>query len=210
MDSYSTTFQSWDKVAALYEAKFMHLELYNDSYDKLCDIVATQSPKVLEIGCGPGNITRYLLSKRPDLHIEAIDISPNMIQLAQANNPAAHFRVLDCREIDTIGAVYDVVVCGFCMPYLAVADCAKLINDIAGLLLDRGIFYFSTIEGAHSKSGYETGSSGDKMFVYYYDEGFLYKQLELSGFEVVELLKLPYRRTEEEVSTHLIYIARKK
>ena len=39
--------------------------------------------KIWEIGCGPGNITKYILSKLPDLNIFGIDIAPNRIELAK-------------------------------------------------------------------------------------------------------------------------------
>ena len=42
--------------------------------------------QVLEIACGPGNITKYISRLRPDFQITAIDLSPNMIELAKANN----------------------------------------------------------------------------------------------------------------------------
>lgn len=32
---YKETFEIWNKVASLYQEKFMNLDLYNDSYDKI-------------------------------------------------------------------------------------------------------------------------------------------------------------------------------
>ncbi len=45
---------------------FMNLDLYNDSYDTFCDQVKIKNATILEIGCGPENITKYLLKKRLD------------------------------------------------------------------------------------------------------------------------------------------------
>src|SRR5690606_38021251 len=101
MDRYQITFQTWDKVAEVYQDIFMDMALYNNTYDAFCSLIRNPNPRIFEIGCGPGNITRYLLSKRPDFKIEAIDIAPKMIKLAKTNNPQATFRVMDCREIDT-------------------------------------------------------------------------------------------------------------
>ena len=93
MDSYKITFQTWDKVATMYQDKFMNMDLYNDTYDAFCNLIKKSNPKIFEIGCGPGNITKYMLSKRPDFEIEAIDMAPNMIKLAKENNPTANFRI---------------------------------------------------------------------------------------------------------------------
>jgi len=70
-------------VASSYEDKFMDFDLYNDTYDFFTEQITTNNPKILEIGCGPGNITKYVLGKRPDLKLTAIDIAPNMIKLAK-------------------------------------------------------------------------------------------------------------------------------
>lgn len=209
-DPYKETFSTWNKIAGIYQNKFMDLDLYNDTYDLFCEHLVKSQPKVLEIGCGPGNITKYLLSKRPDLNIEGIDIAPNMIELAKRNNPSADFKVMDCREIDQLTGKYNAVVCGFCMPYLSQKDCQKLIKDAAHLLKKRCVLYFSTIEGKYEESGYEEGSSEDRSYVYYYNEEFLMQQLQENKFELIRLIRKEYPKTSDTVSIHLIFIARKK
>lgn len=82
MDPYAQTAQTWDKIAGLYQDRFMDLTLYNQTYDALCQTLP-QNAKLLELGCGPGNITRYLLQMRPDLSILATDTSYNMLELAK-------------------------------------------------------------------------------------------------------------------------------
>ena len=116
MDRYKETFETWNKIAALYQDKFMDLDLYNDTYDYICSSLDKANPKILEIGCGPGNITKYLLSKRPDFDVFGIDIAPNMIELAKMNNPTASFAIMDCRQIDELETKYEGIVCGFCYP----------------------------------------------------------------------------------------------
>ena len=85
--------------------------------DLICNAVIKNKATILEIGCGPGNITKYLLSKRPDFNIFGIDIAPNMIELSKINNPKANFAVMDSRNISTIETKYDAMVCGFCLLY---------------------------------------------------------------------------------------------
>ena len=207
LDKYKTTFETWNKVASLYQEKFMDLDLYNDTYDLLCKQINSDA-NILEIGCGPGNITRYLLSKFPDLKMEGIDVAPAMIKLAKENNPFADFKVMDCREIDTLTKKYDAIVCGFCMPYLSKEDCEKLIKDSAILLNNGGIIYFSTIEGEYEKSGYEAGSRGDKAYVYYHTEKHLKKTLKENNLELVELMRKEYPK-DGEMSVHIIFIGKK-
>ncbi len=118
MDRYKETFETWNKIASIYQDRFMDLDLYNDTYDYICNSVTKPNAKLLEIGCGPGNITKYLLTQRPDFDILGIDIAPNMIELAKKNNPSANFVVMDSRQINSLDKKYDGIIVGFCLPYL--------------------------------------------------------------------------------------------
>jgi 2-polyprenyl-3-methyl-5-hydroxy-6-metoxy-1,4-benzoquinol methylase len=170
MDKQATTISTYNKCAVAFQDKFMEMDLYYNSYDRFRDRVETENPRILEIACGPGNITRYLLSKRPDFNILATDLAENMVELAAKNNPTAEYKVMDCRDILSLNLKFDAIICGFCMPYLSDDECAKLIDDMAQLLNPRGTVYFSTMEGDDSRSGYETTSfsGNDQVYVYYH------------------------------------------
>jgi len=209
MDRHQEIINTWDKIAELYQSKFMDLDLYNDTYDFFCGLIEAQKPKILEIGSGPGNITRYLLQKRPDFRIEGIDTSPNMVVLAQANNPKAAFHVMDARDIDGLTTLFDGIVCGFCMPYLSEHDCVKLVEDCSHLLLDEGILYLSFVEGEKEKSGYQTNSQGDRMYFYYHPIESIADALALEYFKVQRLYHKNYLKGDGTHETHTIIIAKK-
>ncbi|MEO6611038.1 MAG: class I SAM-dependent methyltransferase [Chitinophagaceae bacterium] len=187
----------------------MNMDLYDDTYDLFCKSLEKQNSKILEIGCGPGNVTKYLLAKRPDFKIEAIDFAPNMIELARANNPTANFKILDCREVNTLASKFDGIICGFCIPYLSKKESSKLLKDCSSLLNPNGILYFSAIEGDYQKSGYEKGSTGDKAYVYYYEEDFLLGLLKEINFNLLGLCRKQYPKTPTTFSTDMIFVAKK-
>lgn len=209
MDPYKITFDTYDRIAQRYQEVFMDLDLYDDTYDRFCALLRPNA-SVLEIGCGPGNVTRCLLRRRPDLSVTAIDMAPAMLELAKANNPSVECLLMDCRDIGTIGRRFDAVLSGFCMPYLSQDDCVRLFDDSAQLLPSGGVFYGSAIEGDYSRSGFETGSTGDSVYVYYHDAGFLTKKLEDAGFHRIETLRKSYRTSAGEDSVHFILIAERK
>ena len=207
---YKETFETWNKVASLYQGKFMGLDIYNDTYDFICSTLNKPNSTILEIGCGPGNITKYLLSKRPDFEIFGIDIAPNMIKLAKENNPNASFAIMDSREISKIKTKYDGIVCGFCLPYLSPTDSEKLIFDANNLLNDNGLIYISFIEGGHNKSGFQVGSSGDRSYFYYHNLDKLKTQLLENSFDGLKIFKVEYKKSEAQKDIHTIVIAKKK
>ncbi|MDB5200216.1 MAG: Methyltransferase type 11 [Chitinophagaceae bacterium] len=209
MDTYQETFDTWNKVAKLYQDKFMDLDLYDDTYDTFCEEVKIENATILEIGCGPGNITKYLLNKRPDFRIEGIDISPNMIELAKANNPTVNFKVMDSREIDKLHSKFNGIICGFCLPYLSEFDSSKLVKDCGNLLNDKGVLYISFVEGEYSKSGFQTASSGDRTYFYFHTLESLRKELANNNFETIKLLNKNYKKSIATEEVHTIIIARK-
>ncbi|MEP7197149.1 MAG: class I SAM-dependent methyltransferase [Saprospiraceae bacterium] len=209
-DNYTETFKTWNKVALLYQDKFMDLDLYNDTYNFICNSITKDKAKILEIGCGPGNITKYLLSKRPDFDIFGIDIAPNMIELAERNNPTASFGIMDSRNIDEIKSKYDGIISGFCLPYISPTDSQKLIADCYNLLNENGLIYISFVEGDPSKSDFQVGSSGDRIYFYFYNLDELTEELQKNNFEKIKVFKVEYKKSENEIEIHTILTAKKK
>jgi len=209
MDNYEETFETWNKVASLYQEKFMDLDLYDDTYETVCGSVSKDKAALLEIGCGPGNITKYLLNKRPDFNIFGIDISPNMIELARKNNRAARFEIMDCRHISDLKSKFDGIICGFCLPYLSKTDSEALISDCYKLLTEQGLLYISFVEGDPEKSGFQVGSSGDRTYFYFYSLDYLTAILKKYNFDIIHEYKVFYKRTETDNEIHTILIAKK-
>ena len=205
---YKETFDTWNKVASLYQDTFMDLNIYDKTYDVICADLK-QNATILEIGCGPGNITRYLLSKRPDFKISGIDIAPNMIELARANNPNACFAIMDSREISNINHKYDGIIVGFCLPYLSCSESEKLIFDSKVLLHEQGLLYLSFVEGDPEKSGFQLASSGDRIYFYYHNLENLMVQLKANSFEDLKLIRVNYKKSAVENEMHTIIIATK-
>lgn len=209
MDRYKETFDTWNKIASLYQDKFMELDLYNDTYDFICNSIDKPNAKLLEIGCGPGNITKYLIAKRPDFDIFGIDIAPNMVELARQNNPTAHFAVMDSRQINNLDSTYDGIVCGFCLPYLSQTETNELISNSYDLLNDNGLLYLSFVEGDPDKSDFKSGSGG-RVYFYYHKLDDITSQLNSFKFGEIKLFKVKYKISETEFDTHTIMTAKKK
>lgn len=208
MDKYKETFETWNKVASLYQDKFMDLDLYDETYDFICHSISKENAKILEIGCGSGNITKYLLSQRPDFDILGIDIAPKMIELAKGNNPIAKFAVMDSRQINTLETKYDGIIAGFCLPYLSQIEASELISHSYELLNEKGLIYLSFVEGKPSESEFKMSSKGRVYFNYHLLEE-LKKQLINSKFDEFKTFKVEFKRSETESEIHTILIARK-
>ena len=209
MDKTKMAIDVFDKRANEYQAKFMDVGLYHDTFDLFCTSITKENAEILELACGPGNITRYLLNKRPDFKILGIDLAPNMIELAKRNNPTASFQCMDCRDIRLLGKKYDAVMCGFCLPYLSKEESVQLISDVYNLLESNGLLYISTMEDDYAKSGLESSSSGDQMFIHYHEADYLTQALLENGFKIIALQRKEYPKQDGSKTTDLVIIAGK-
>jgi len=212
MDKYEKTIETYNKVAKQFQNNFMDLDLYNDSFDKFCNIIEKQNADIFEIACGPGNITKYLLHQRPDFRIFGIDLSSSMIELAKENIANADFKLMDCRDISQIDERFDAIMCGFCLPYLTREEAAKLISDASELLNPNGLLYISTMEGDYNESGFETTSfSGqDEIYIHYHQADFLTDSLKKYGFNVVDIIRQDYPEPDGTLTTDMIILAQKE
>lgn len=208
MNKTKTAVDIFNKAAKTYQEKFMDVGLYADSLDLFCDALKNNT-EVLELACGPGNITKYLLDRKPDLKILATDLAPNMLELAKINNPQANCLLMDCRDLLRLNRTFDAIMCGFCLPYLSREDAVKLICDAEKILKPGGVIYLSTMEDDYSKSGPKAGSSGEEMYMHYHEEVYLRKALEENNFKVVLLQRKVYSSPSGEETTDLIIVAGK-
>jgi 2-polyprenyl-3-methyl-5-hydroxy-6-metoxy-1,4-benzoquinol methylase len=209
VDPYKENFETWNKIAQLYQDKFMDLDLYNTTYDLFCDTIVTKKTKVLELGCGPGNITKYIHSKRPDFTIEAIDVAPSMIELAKKNCPGVTFKVMDIRDINQLQSKYNAIICGFCIPYISQSELMQLITDCSQLMTKSGILYLSFVDGNYSDSGYQVGSSGDRTYFCFHSLADITNQLEKQRFKLLHLLPVLYSKNDGTKEVHTVIIAQK-
>ncbi|KJD35645.1 hypothetical protein PW52_07815 [Tamlana sedimentorum] len=208
-NKYIETFKSWSKVAQRYEDKFIDNELYDDTYKKFYNIIGKHNASILEIGCGPGNITRNILKLNPSFNILATDVSIAMINLAKKNCPKAKFKVLDCREIRVLKTKYDAIICGFTIPYLSYIDCNQLFSSIEKLLVEGGILYLSFVVGIYTGSGYISDSFGNRMYFYYHELEIICKELETNNLSVIEQFEKSVK-SNKSTESHIILLVKKR
>jgi predicted TPR repeat methyltransferase len=115
---------------------------------------------------------------------------------------------MDVRDIHQLANQYDGIMCGFCIPYLSKEDLNSLLIASKTLLKSNGIAYFSCIEGAYEKSGFESGSTGDRSFVYYYQEDFIRGLCSENGLVIADLFRMNFEKSNGIQENHILFIAK--
>ena len=205
MDKSNQAIAVFDKRATDYQSRYMDVSNYHDTLDALCEALQPDA-RVLELACGPGNMTRYVLDKRPDLKISGSDLAPNMVALAKINNPEADFCVMDMREIHQLDEKYDCIICGFGLPYLSKVETLALLSRMQTVLHPGAMVYLATMEGDYETSRVQKSSDGvDAIFIHYHQADYLIDTLETAGFEIIAKKSQAFPQNND---TDLILIAK--
>jgi cyclopropane fatty-acyl-phospholipid synthase-like methyltransferase len=188
----------------------MDLGVYKSSFDLLLEVLPLNG-KVIELGCGPGNVIKYLRSRRPDLEYLGIDLSPAMITMAREQNPGVEFRVMDIRDAGLLTEHFDAVMVPFSIPYLSYEDIPGFFTTMADLTSPGGFVYLSCMEGERSRSGFEkTSFTGDsEMHISYYPRTFLEHLFAMHGFTIERMETSEYPEQDGTTTIDLMYTAKK-
>lgn len=121
-----------------------------DRFTALLDVVEAvggRAPRVLDLACGPGSITRRLLARFPDARSVAVDVDPALLSIARATF-AGDDRVTVVRA-DLADAHwssllpagrFDAVVTATALHWLPEGVLRRLYGDLAGLVRPGGAF----------------------------------------------------------------------
>ncbi|EHL09263.1 methyltransferase domain protein [Desulfitobacterium hafniense DP7] len=211
MDKTERTIETYDLHAGLYEEKFMNFPGYAKRIQSFGRILAAGA-KVLDLGCGPGNVAKQLVELDKEFEVLGIDLSSEMIRHAKVNviSPCVEFRVGDIRNMDLEENAFDAVIASFCLPHLTDEEAGMFIQDISKVLREGGLLYLSCMEGC--KSGFETTSfsSNDFIFFNYYSEEFISNVLCTNGLKINEVQRDEYLESDGSKTNDMFFLAKKQ
>lgn len=101
-------------------------------------LLASGRRRILELGCGPGQLAAMLHHEIEGLMYRGIDFSPVALDMAQAANPALSFELADVRDPKTLDGDYDIVIATELLEHL---------DDDVGLLrsIPRDVFVIFSV-----------------------------------------------------------------
>jgi len=212
MENFALSVQRFDEFAEEYASRFDNVNGYLEHLTHFCNLIKTDKPDILDLACGPGNVTSYLKNRFPESRVLGVDLAPKMIEIARNRLPDVDFRVMDVRDISDIPERFDGVMCSFCLPFLSKDNATKLIADCAGRLNPKGVLYVSTMEGNEERAGFETTSfSGDaEIYFNYHRQADLVQAFVHSGFEISQIKLQDYIEPDGSITTDMVFISVKE
>jgi SAM-dependent methyltransferase len=200
--------EAFNLAAQRYADWYMDVSNYAHALDAFLTELPQDSPQVLELACGPGNVSRHLLDQRPDMCLLATDLAPEMLKIAQKVVPEAELLSLDMREMRHLGRQFDGVVNAFGSPYLRKDALLRWLQDLPSVLRPGGLLFLSTMEGPHSSSELQTNSLGSQVMVYFHEAEYILSALEAAGFALLQTFRQPFSHRSGYQYQDLLLIAK--
>jgi SAM-dependent methyltransferase len=200
---------TFSRLADLYAEKYFHLDMYDRYLEQFVRRIEPQGASVIDVACGPGNVSAYMAKARPDLKLIGVDLAEGMIKQARLRVPSAEFLVKDCRHIGELEHVFDASAFAFGLSYLTDDDANRFFGSLNSIMADSAMLYLSTITGEPGSSGFETSSRGDRVYIRYRSVGDVVSMVERAGYRIDfwEVISSPANASEP--TQDLILIAQR-
>jgi SAM-dependent methyltransferase len=199
----------YDKVAQHYATEYFN-ELEHKPFDcELLDGLAERfkgKGSVCELGCGPGQVSRYLKDRGVD--VRGVDLSPEMVNVAGRLNPDIPFAQGDMLALNFADDSVAAFVLFYSIIHIKRADVVRVFQELRRVLISGGSVFVAFHRGdgeLHRDEWFgQTVSIDFRLFQPAEMAGYL----ERAGFEdVITVEREPY---EFEYQTTRVYMSASK
>jgi len=100
---------------------------------------------ILELGCGTGNLTKYIVKNFPSAIVTAVDISEDLLKICKKRVGGKNvcFVKSDFAKLKLNGNSFDLVISSIAIHHLENKEKIKLFENIFAWLKPKGIFTFA-------------------------------------------------------------------
>lgn len=180
----------FDRLAETWDSSGPPIALQIERLDALRDRLGLHAgDKVLEIGCGTGQITGWLLQQAAPGPVTAIDFSPEMIRRTRERNPKVDAKLWDICTAPITGSSYDVVFCLHVIPHFR--DHSVAFRNIADSLKPGGAMVILHLSGRAHVNHVHRRVGGEVEHDLLPPVNELTGQLHAAGFAIEEATEEP-------------------
>jgi SAM-dependent methyltransferase len=204
----NSTRSSYDRLAVEY-ARRMLTELDHKPLDRqLLDRFAGQvSGLVCDLGCGPGQVARYLHDRGVDAF--GIDLSAAMVETAAAAHPDIRFRQGDMRALPLAESSLAGVTAFYSLIHIPRAEVVDVLKEVHRVLQPTAPLLLAFHRGGEVRHFEELwGQSVQLDFIFFEREEMQGYLLE-AGFNVAEIIERP-PYPDVEAPTERVYMVAHK
>lgn len=140
----------WDFWAKKYDRLWVQKYSLKPTRDYITAVIeknrSSEEPiKLLDVGCGPGELIEQLDNNFDNIEMTGIDFSNGMLKVSRLRNQNATHIKMDVADLYRLKNKFDIIVCTHSLPYYK--EPLKFIKDLHGILEDNGKIYMGFASG---------------------------------------------------------------
>lgn len=145
----------WDFWASRYHRLWVQKHSLRPTRHAVLDIIRELEPmqgtRILDLGCGVGELMEELVKNHRGISITGIDPSSEMLRISNSRNPNAKHIQLAAEELSSLKDSFDIIVCTHSFPYYA--EKRKVIMELYRLLAPGGslVIAFASANSLYDK-----------------------------------------------------------
>lgn len=206
MDNKKLVQETYNQIADLYTDRYFDISSDTDLVDRFLKQLPAQA-KILDIGCGPGNFTQYLVSK--GFQVEGIDIAAEMLRIARTHLPQVTFTQGDLSALPYPDQSFDAVFSAYSLIHVAQADMAQTIIGLQRILTSKGLVFVLVQKGNSDHLITEPLMPERQNFVNFFSLDNLVQDFQANGFAIKEHIEIPISDPDNLTDSILFLIAQK-
>lgn len=174
--------ETYDQIAKAYTNLYFDDTKELPYFDSLIKNLNTSS-KILDIGCGPGQFSKYFSEK--GFYIEGIDISNEMLEIAKAKVPNVSFKKMDMRELTYKDSTFDAIFAAYSLIHIPSNEIDRVLIEIRRVLKPNGYALFIMQQGESDHVVDEPLAKGERIFLNLFTKERILKYITKNGFELI-------------------------
>ena len=181
----------YNKTAKNYADKFLH-ELDKKHLDRiLLKAFANENMdkgKCIDLGCGPGQTTKYLFDCRLT-GITGTDISPEMMEVAKSIHPMLHFERADMLQLQYADNSFGSAIAFYAIVHFDEEQLKIALTEIKRILSPGGQFLFSFHIGTDMVHHDQFLDHEVDIDFYFFETKKIIDLLKETGFKLIDIIE---------------------
>ncbi len=207
MDKSKSAVEIYDKIAKKYADTFFGDTSYEMFVEDFLELLP-KNGKILDVGCGPGSEVKFFIER--NFLVEGVDLSEEMIKIAKQMVPKGIFKVMDFRKLEYPDKTFDGIFANYSLIHIPEKEVVPTLREFNRVLKPDGIIYIAVDEGEEENFYDEPLKKGEKIFLKFFKEEEIKKDLEESGFSLIKITRKIVKKEEALGSNKLFVLALKK
>lgn len=198
------TIELYSKYSTQFDEKIGKLENYNQTYTDFI-VTAKRKTNLLDLACGPGNVSSFIKGIIPEIEITCVDLSSEMLDLAQQKIGNAKFYQADILNLDIPEKKYDLICCAFGLPYIKKTELDKFVREVTRFAEKETSVYISCMKGNAMGNEMMSFAENQTLLVQRYKKEDIIDCFLKYGFSLTSYNTLAYKEPDGNITTDMIF-----